>query len=201
MSFLFEKVSISVWALLFLVACSVPLWLKWYKIFHEKFIKTGVLKRKIDKVKVSAEEQMDNIKQTDSFKKAKEKWSNLVGDENESISLGNDEPIFDMGDEPAHQQKMKTVSPTKPVSQSRESKSKHPYVKIILKTVAMHGETGMLLKSIADALQVNSNEAKNTLAYLEENNFIEAVTGTHGTKYFLTQRGRSYAIKKGYLEE
>ena len=79
--------------------------------------------------------------------------------------------------------------------------TKLPYVKIIMKILALKGETGMLVQSIADKLNVSSNEIKSSLVYLEENGFIEEVASGQGTKYFLAERGRKYCIKKGYISE
>lgn len=76
---------------------------------------------------------------------------------------------------------------------------KYPYVKIVLKLLALKGETGMLAKTIADILKVGSIEVKNSLAYLEQNGFVEGIEGAQGTKYFLAERGRNYCIKKGYI--
>ena len=79
--------------------------------------------------------------------------------------------------------------------------SKQAYVKIVLKLMALKGETGMLVQTMADKLNVSSNEIKNSLAYLESNGFVEAVEGGQGTKYFLAERGQKYCIKKGYISE
>jgi hypothetical protein len=76
-----------------------------------------------------------------------------------------------------------------------------PYVKIVLKTLALNGDAGMLLQSIADKLEVSSNEIKSSLSYLEKNEFIESVSGNSGTKYYLVSRGKKYCIKRGYITE
>ncbi|MFK5915368.1 MAG: hypothetical protein QM484_13435 [Woeseiaceae bacterium] len=89
----------------------------------------------------------------------------------------------------------------------KKSKQQHdinsveqPYVKIVLKTLALNGDAGMLIQSIADKLNIKSNEIKSTLVYLEENNFVEAVVGSMGAKYYLDSRGIKYCIKRGYVK-
>ena len=93
-------------------------------------------------------------------------------------------------------------------SEFKKSKHQHdissanqPYVKIVLKTLALHGDAGMLIQSIADKLEINSNEIKSSLSYLEKNEFVEAVLGGSGTKYYLAGRGKKYCIKRGYITE
>jgi len=76
-----------------------------------------------------------------------------------------------------------------------------PYVKIVLKVLALNGDAGMLLQSIADNLDIKSNEIKSSLIYLEKNEFIESVVGGSGEKYYLAARGRKYCIKRGYITE
>lgn len=74
-----------------------------------------------------------------------------------------------------------------------------PYVKIVLKILALKGDAGMLIQSISDNLEINSNEVKKALAYLEKNEFIESVSGGMGEKYYLSSRGKKYCIKRGYI--
>jgi len=76
-----------------------------------------------------------------------------------------------------------------------------PYVKIVLKVLALNGDAGMLLQSIADNLDIKSNEIKSSLSYLEKNEFVESVAGGSGVKYYLAARGRKYCIKRGYITE
>lgn len=90
----------------------------------------------------------------------------------------------------------------------KKSKHKHdvssevqPYVKIVLKTLALTGDAGMLIQSIADKLEVSSNEIKSSLTYLEKNDFVEVVTAGSGTKYYLSSRGKQYCIKRGYIAD
>jgi len=76
-----------------------------------------------------------------------------------------------------------------------------PYVKIVLKVLALHGDAGMLIQSMADNLDIKSNEIKSSLSYLEKNEFVESVVGGNGVKYYLAPRGKKYCIKRGYITE
>jgi len=89
----------------------------------------------------------------------------------------------------------------------KKSKRRHdissvdqPYVKIVLKVLALKGDAGMLIQSISDDLEISSNEIKKSLSYLVKNEFVEAVTGSTGVKYYLTSRGKKYGIKRGYIK-
>lgn len=82
-----------------------------------------------------------------------------------------------------------------------QTEEEQPYVKIVLKTLALNGDAGMLIQSIADNLEVNSNEIKSSLSYLEKNEFVESVAGGSGSKYYLAARGKRYCIKRGYIAE
>ena len=75
-----------------------------------------------------------------------------------------------------------------------------PYVKIVLKTLALQGDAGMLIQSLADKLEVSSNEIKNALIYLEKNEFVDKVPASSGEKYYLSGRGKKYCIKRGYIK-
>lgn len=96
---------------------------------------------------------------------------------------------------------LKTAELKKSKREHDISSAKQPYVKIVLKTLALHGDAGMLIQSIADKLEISSNEIKSSLSYLEKNEFVEAVLGGSGTKYYLASRGKKYCIKRGYITE
>ena len=167
MSFIFETMPVPLWFLFFALASATPLWIQCYKKFYQKFIKTGILKRKLHKVKETAEDKVDILK------KATDNWNASVDEERKKGEVAK-----------------------KPVNEANQ-----PYVKIVLKTLSSKGEAGMLIQSIADALNISSNEIKSSLTYLEENDFVESVTGASGTKYYLAERGRNYCIKRGYIKE
>jgi len=80
-----------------------------------------------------------------------------------------------------------------------ENTANQPYVKIVLKMLALKGDAGMLIQSIADELNIKNVDIKSSLSYLEENSFVDAVAGSYGTKYYLTQRGKNYCVKRGYI--
>lgn len=164
MSFLLATINVPFLLLIFILACAAPAWIRWYKKFYNKFIQTGLLKKKLTEVRDTAEEKVDILK------KATENWNNSV--EKERKAAG---------------------------SLATARTEDQPYIKIVLKTLALKGEAGMLIQSIADALNISSNQIKSSLSYLEKNNFIEAVPGTQGTKYYLIERGKNYCIKRGYI--
>ena len=74
-------------------------------------------------------------------------------------------------------------------------------MKIVLKTLALQGDAGMLIQSIADKLEINNNEIKSSLLYLEKNEFVDVVAASNGTKYYLSARGKKYCMKRGYITE
>jgi len=63
MSFLFQGVSVPLIVLLILIGTSTPVFIKLYKMFHSKFIKTGKLQKKLDEVVVATENQFAVVKQ------------------------------------------------------------------------------------------------------------------------------------------
>ncbi len=167
MSFLFSTYEIPLWFLIFAFGCAAPLWIKWYKAFYKKFIVTGILKNKMRKAAEVAEEKVDILK------KATDGWN---------ASVEHDR---------------KTEELKKSSQKHLQTEEDQPYVKIVLKTLALNGDAGMLLQSMADKLDISSNEIKKALAYLEKNEFAEAV----GSKYYLAARGKQYCIKRGYITE
>ncbi len=73
--------------------------------------------------------------------------------------------------------------------------------KILIKTIALNGESGMLIKQIADTLELHEIEVNYPLNYLANNGFIESVTSQKGVIYYLTSRGIAYCTKKGYTAQ
>ena len=171
MSFLNETLDVPLWFLVFAFASAAPLWIKWYKAFYRKFIVTGVLQRKIKQAGDVAEEKANILK------KASENWNSSTEHDLHA----------------AESQKKKR--------EHLVTEAEQPYVKIVLKTLALHGDAGMLIQSIADKLEVNNNEIKSSLSYLEKNEFVDVVTAGGGTKYYLSARGKRYCIKQGYIKE
>ena len=171
MSFLTETLDVPLWFLVFAFASAAPLWVKWYKLFYKKFIVTGILQKKIKEASDIAEDRAKILK------KATENWNT------------------------SEEHQFETSQLQKKRQENLVSESEQPYVKIVLKTLALHGDAGMLIQSIADKLEVSSNKIKSSLSYLEKNEFVDVVTAGSGTKYYLSARGKRYAIKQGYIKE
>jgi predicted transcriptional regulator len=171
MSFLSTTFSIPLWFLIFALACAAPLWIKWYKLAYKKLIKSNFFKKKFSDFDDSVDEEIS------IFQKATDHWNASVD----------------------HDLKAAELKKSKPKHEA--SSIDQPYVKIVLKTLALNGDAGMLIQSIADDLEIKSNEIKSSLSYLEENEFVEAVETGSGTKYYLAARGKKYCIKRGYIAE
>ncbi|MDH5395090.1 MAG: hypothetical protein OEW97_02355 [Gammaproteobacteria bacterium] len=170
MSFLSETFQVPLWLLIFVSACAAPLWVKWYKMFYNKFIKTGLLKKNLQDAKTVAEEKMEILKKATHYRDA-------------AVT---------------EKKKQEGFQPSQ-TGQLNGVETNQPYVKIVLKTLALKGDAGMLIQSIADNLKIKSNEIKSSLTYLEKNGFVEGVATGTGQKYYLAKRGKDYCIKKGYI--
>lgn len=172
MSFLFATFPVPLWFLIFALACAAPLWIKWYKWFHKKIIVGKILKSDFFESELEPFEEDNSL-----FQKATDNWNASV------------------------EHNLKTEKLKKSKREHEATSAEQPYVKIVLKTLALNGDAGMLNQSIADKLEIKSNEIKSSLAYLEENDFVEAVTTGSGVKYYLAARGKKYCIKRGYIVE
>ena len=171
MSFLSTTFPVPLWFLIFAFACAAPLWIKWYQLAYKKLIKSDFFKKKFSDFDDSVDEEIS------VFQKATDNWNANVEHDRKTVEL----------------KKSKREHDTHSIEQ--------PYVKIVLKTLALNGDAGMLIQSIADDLEIKSNEIKSSLSYLEENEFVEAVETGSGTKYYLAARGKRYCIKRGYIAE
>ena len=171
MSFLFSTFPVPLWFLIFAFASAAPLWLKWYRLFYKKVIFEKILKNDF----FNAEEVIDE--EASVFKKATDNWNTNA----------------------EHDRKAKELKKSK--REFEANSAEQPYVKIVLKTLALNGDAGMLIQSIADKLEIKSNEIKSSLSYLEKNEFVEVVAAGSGTKYYLAARGKKYCIKRGYITE
>lgn len=168
MSFFFETIAIPFWFIVFIFASAAPLWIKWYKKFHNKFIATGILKKKFRRAKSAAEMKMDILK------KATEHW-------NENSELSG----FSGGAAETRKTHKKRIDPVRKQN-----------IKTVLKMLSESGETGILSKTIADKTGMNTLDATNALTYLTDKNYAELINSTHGKKYYLTDLGRRYCINK-----
>ena len=171
MSFLFETISIPFWFIVFIFASATPLWIKWYKKFHKKFIVTGILKKKLQSAKSATDIKLDVLK------KATDNWNANSEASNYSES------------------KPKKRTPVKKDVDPGKKKN----IKTVLKILAAGGETGVLPKSISDKARLNSVDTNSALTYLTEKQYIEAINSTNGTKYYLTKLGNQYCVSKKYI--
>lgn len=171
MSFFFETILIPFWFIVFVFASAMPLWIKWYKKFHKKFVATGILGKKIQQAKSAAEMKVDILK------KATDHWNKNSGQAESSESKAKKRKV---------------------VKKNPDSVKKHN-IQIVLKLLADGGEKGVLPKSISDKTNINIIETTNALTYLIEKKYAEVINSTSGTKYYLTELGRKYCINKKYI--
>ena len=171
MSFFFQTITIPAWFIAFVLASAIPMWFRWYKKFHNKFIVTGKLQKKFRRKKSDAELKDDILK------KATENYHDI----SELSELSENK-------------NKKTKGPKKRIDpQKREN------IKMVLKMVAVHAETGVLAKSVADKCNISPLEVSNALNYLTEKEYTELINGNSGAKYYLTDLGRRYCINKKYI--
>ena len=168
MSFFFETTAIPLWFIIFIFASAAPLWLKWYKKFHNKFIVTGILKKRFRRAKSAAEMKVDILR------KATDHWS-----ENSELSGFTDGVV----------KKKKTFK-------KRIDPERKQNIKIVLKMLSESGEIGVLSKSISDKTGIDTLDAANALTYLTDKKYAEVINGNSGKKYYLTDLGRRYCINK-----
>jgi len=168
MSFLFDTIEIPFWFIVFVFASATPLWIKWYKKFHKKFIVTGLLNKIFRRARSTAEMKIDVLK------KATDHWND--NSELTEISEG----------------KVKKIKSVK----KKIDPEKKQNIQIVLKALADAGEIGVLPKSISDKMSIDSLETSNALTYLVEKEYAEMLNGTSGSKYYLTDQGRRYCINK-----
>jgi hypothetical protein len=171
MSFLFETISIPFWFIVFIIGSASILWIRWYKIFHKKFIITGVLQKKIKQAKTVTETKMDVLK------KATDNWN-----------ANNETSDFSKKQSKKRKVAKKDIDPVKKNN-----------IRMVIRILADGGETGVLPKSISDKASINSVETNSALTYLTEKKYIEAINSTSGEKYYLTELGKQYCINKKYI--
>ena len=165
MSFLFQNVSVPLIILLILIGTSTPIFVKFYRLFHKKFISTGKLQKTLDEVVDATETQFQAVKKV------------------------------------THRITSKAIKNPKQHDTGSPQKKTESYVmeKKILQLLAERKDSGMLDRSIADMLGLDTGKTKKLLDYLETKKFIESVNGVHGVKLYLTNLGKTYCQKKGYL--
>ena len=94
---------------------------------------------------------------------------------------------------------MKFIEPVKTKAET-DKKTKRTNEVNVLKLLAAKGDQGMLLQSIADSLKIDSNTISHALIYLEGKKMVEVVNAMSGDKFFLTQGGKNFCRKKGYVK-
>lgn len=171
MFFIFDTIEIPFWFIVFVLASAAPIWIKWYKKFHKKFIVTGLLAKRLNKAKSVAEMKME------VFNKATNHW-----DENSELSGHSKNKVS------------KRKKPKKEIDPVKKQN-----IQTVLKMLAEAGETGILPKSISDKANIPSLDVTNALIYITEKNFAEELNSTNGTKYYLTDLGRRYCLNKQLL--
>jgi len=171
MSFFFDTLDIPFWFIVFIFSSAAPLWLKWAKRFHKKFIVTGLLAKRFNKVKSAAEMKIDILN------KATNHWK-----ENSELSGFTDRVAI------------KKKNPKKDIDPVKKQN-----IQMVLKMLAEAGETGILPKSISDRADIPTLDTTNALMYLTEKKYAEQINSTNGTKYYLTDLGRRYCINKQIL--
>lgn len=171
MSFFFDSIGIPFWFIVFILASAAPLWIKWSKAFHRKFIVTGLLDALFRRAKSKAEMKIDVLK------KATDHWN----DNNDSFEVSKTEV-----------KKRKAVK-------TPADKLKKQNIKLVLTVLAEAGEVGILPKSIADKTEIDTNETNHALKYLVEKEYAEVINSTNATKYYLTDLGRKYCLNKKYI--
>lgn len=66
----------------------------------------------------------------------------------------------------------------------------------ILKILLKEGDKGVLMKSIADRMDISMVNAQHAMKMLIDRQLVEEVTGVSGTKYYLTEAGKEYCRRK-----
>jgi len=173
MSFFFETIAIPFWFIIFVLGSATPLWFKWFKSFHKKFITTGILQGKFRRTEFN-DEMHDNI-----FKKSSNHWN-----ENSELSAFSESK----------------VEKRKPAKKKLDPEKKQA-IRIVLKALADAGEPGVLPKSISDKSDLAVLDVNAALKYLLEKKYAEVLNGTSGMKYYLTDLGRKYCLNKKYISE
>lgn len=171
MSFFFDIIDIPFWFIVFILASAAPLWIKWSKAFHKKFIMTGLLDALFRRAKSKAEKKIDILK------KATDHWN----DNDDSFAVS------------------KTEVKKRKVVKTPADKLKKQNIKLVLTVLAEAGEVGILPKSISDKTKIDTNETNHALRYLVEKQYAEVINSTNTTKYYLTDLGRKYCLNKKYI--
>ena len=96
----------------------------------------------------------------------------------------------------------KSVSPGTSSADIAKEKSKEKKADIlhVLKIMTEEGDKGMLLKAVADRLNMKTSKVQQAMQRLIDKKLVEEVVGVSGTKYYLTEVGKKYCLKKGFTK-
>ena len=92
----------------------------------------------------------------------------------------------------------RSAAPSKPANDAakeKEKEKKHDMVQV-LKILIQEGDKGVLMQTIADRMGTNRSNAQQAMQKLVTNKMVDEVVGVSGTKYYLTQEGRDYCMRK-----
>lgn len=82
--------------------------------------------------------------------------------------------------------------------EKEKNREKKDEILHVLQVMAVEGDKGMLLQAIADRMKIGTTKVQQAVKPLIDKNLVEEVTGVSGTKYYLTEVGKKYCIKKGF---
>jgi len=82
--------------------------------------------------------------------------------------------------------------------EKEKNREKKDEILHVLQVMAVEGDKGMLLQAIADRMKIGTTKVQQAVKPLIDKNLVEEVTGVSGTKYYLTEIGKKYCIKKGF---
>lgn len=93
------------------------------------------------------------------------------------------------------------ASPGKTTTDVAKEKSREKKIDIlfVLKVMAEEGDKGLLLKTAEDRLKIGASKVQKSMQQLIDKKLVEEVIGVSGTKYYLTEVGKKYCVKKGFI--
>ena len=96
----------------------------------------------------------------------------------------------------------KSAAPSKSVADVAKEKSKEKKTDIlhVLQIMAVEGDKGTLLRTVSDRMNISTSKVQQAMQQLTEKQLVEEVTGVSGTRYYLTDVGKKYCRKKGFIK-
>jgi len=80
-------------------------------------------------------------------------------------------------------------------NREKEEEKKHDLAKV-LRILIQEGDKGVLMQTIADRMGASRSSVQSAVQKLVSNKMVDEVVGVSGTKYYLTQQGRDYCMRK-----